>query len=166
LAQRLVNAGQLRELARGLYLAPARSRFGEVPPSDETLMQAFLDTDHFVITGPPAWNTLGLGTTAMFAATLVYNTKRSGEFVLAGRRFLLRRVAFPARPTREWFAVDLIEHRAMAGADTDKVTTGLVRELRAGRLSADALADAAARYGTLATVDIVRRCIVAARRAA
>ena len=45
-------------------------------------------------TGSEHWNALGLGTTAVFPAKLVYNTKRSGEFTLGGRRFLLRRVGF------------------------------------------------------------------------
>jgi len=37
----------------------------------------------------------GAGITALFAAPLVYNTKRSGTFELGGRKFVLRRVAFP-----------------------------------------------------------------------
>jgi hypothetical protein len=51
----------------------------------------------------------------MFAVTLVYNTRRSGEFQLGGRRFLLRRVYFPEKPTAEWFIVDLLQHHDMAG---------------------------------------------------
>ncbi len=166
LVQRLVDEGRLRELARGLYLAPAQSRFGEIPPRDEELLSAFLETDHFVVTGPPAWNTLGLGATAMFAATLVYNQKRSGEFILAGRKFLLRRVAFPERPPREWFAIDLIEHQAMAGVDGDVLTAGLRREVSAGRLNATILLEMAASYGTKATRALVRQCIGAVEDAA
>jgi hypothetical protein len=55
-------------------------------------MRAFLDGGPFVFTSPERWNALGLGSTAVFAAPLVYNTKRSGAFELGGRRFVLRRV--------------------------------------------------------------------------
>src|SRR5690606_22111174 len=103
-------AGELQPLAHGLFLHPKRGRFGTVPPTNEELMRAFLDGAPLVLTGPAAWNTLGLGTSATFAAQLVYNTKRSGEFLLGGRRFLLRRVAFHKVPSAEWFAVNLFQH--------------------------------------------------------
>ena len=47
-------------------------------------MRAFLDGGRFVFTGPERWNALGLGTTALFATPLVYNTRRSGTFELGG----------------------------------------------------------------------------------
>ena len=75
LAQRLVRDGQLVQLAHGLFAAPKRSRFGDVPPTDEALLRAFLGGEPFVFTGPERWNALGLGTTAVFATPLVYNTK-------------------------------------------------------------------------------------------
>lgn len=55
---------------------------------DEVLLEALLDGEPFIISGPQMWNALGLGSTAMFAATLVYNTRRTGEYTLDGRRFL------------------------------------------------------------------------------
>ncbi len=115
LVHRMVKEGQLHELAHGLYYVPTKTRFGVVPPSQGELLGGFLETDDFVVTGPPAWNALGLGATAMFAVTLVYNKKRSGKFALGNQEFLLRRVAFPEQPSPEWFAIDLIEHQAMAG---------------------------------------------------
>jgi hypothetical protein len=166
LVQRLVAEGKLCALAHGLYYAPSRSRFGMVPPRDDELLRAFLETDDYVLTGPPAWTTLGLGATAMFASTLVYNRKRSGEFELGGRTFLLRRVAFPASPPREWFAIDLIEHQAMAGVAPDALAAGLMCEVRARRLDPVVLAEMAANYGTHATSALVRRCIQHAQEAA
>lgn len=158
LAQRLVGEGKLLELARGLYYVPGRSRFGAVPPSEDAVLRAFLESDDYVVTGPPAWNTLGLGATAMFTATLVYNRKRSGEFILGGRTFWLRRVAFPAHPPREWFAIDLIEHQGMGGADADALRTGLRRELRDGRLDIAKLSEMAETFGSKATQALVRQC--------
>lgn len=73
-------------------------------------MHGFLEGSPFVFTGSEHWNALGLGTTAVFAAPLVYNTKRSGTFQFGGRKFVLRRIAFPENPPPEWFVVDLLEH--------------------------------------------------------
>lgn len=162
LAKRLVHEGALVALAHGLFAHPKRSRFGTVPPTDEELMRAFLDGTPFVFTGPELWNALGLGTTAVFAAPLVYNTKRSGSFEFGGRRFVLRRVAFPAQPSREWYVVDLIEHADQAGASRSDVAGALGRALDRGAFDRDRLRDMATRYGTKAT----RRLIDSALRSA
>ncbi len=95
-------------------------------------MRAFLNGAAFVFTGPDLWNALGLGTTSMFATNLVYNTKRSGTFAFGGRRFLLRRVAFPANPPPEWFVVDLLEHADQAGASRVDLVAALGRALARG----------------------------------
>jgi len=147
-AQRLVAAGQLQALAHGLFVSLKPSRFGPVPPSDHELMRAFLDDTPFVLTGPERWNALGLGTSVFFAATLVYNTKRSGTFTLGGRRFLLRRVAFPKQPSPEWFVVDLLQHAEQAAADRDDLTQALGRALHQGRFDADRLRTMAREYGS------------------
>ncbi len=146
LAARLVERGNLRRLRRGLYMRPHASRFGDVPPSDEDLLRAFLGDAPFVITGPPAWNALGLGATALHADTLVYNTKRSGAFRLGGRGFRLRRVAFPEQPPKEWFVVDLLQHCGEAGVARREGGGAVERPLAAGRLDANRLRAMAERY--------------------
>ncbi len=165
LAHRLVRDGKLREASHGLYYAPIKSKFGPAPLPDEELLRAFLDGEPFLISGPPRWNTLGLGSTAMFAATLVYNTQRSGEFTLDGRRFLLRRVYFPKQPSPEWFAVDLLRHHEMAGVALSELRENLVNALREHRFSANKLHDMAGTYGTKATLAFVDACIAEARAA-
>ena len=164
LAKRLASKGLLLPLAHGLFAAPEPSRFGAVPPSDEALMRAFLDDTPFVFTGPPRWNALGLGTTAVFADTLVYNTKRSGRFVFGGRPFLLRRVAFPHPAPSEWFVVDLLEHADQAASSRRALEPRLVDALARGRFDRDKLADMAARFGTRETHALVARAL--GRRAA
>ena len=165
LARRLVHEGRLCEAAHGLYYAPIASRFGPAPVPDEVLLRAFLDGEPFLISGPPRWNALGLGATAMFAATLVYNTRRTGEIRLDGRRFLLRRVYFPKRPSPEWFVVDLLRHHQMAGVALSELRERLVGALRAHRWRVDELRDMAATYGTKATLAVVDSCLAEARAA-
>jgi hypothetical protein len=155
LAKRLVASGVLQPLAQGLFLHPRMSRFGAVPPSDDEVMRAFLEDAPFQFTGPDQWNALGLGTTAVFPTRLVYNTKRSGEFDLGGRKFLLRRVAFPKHPHPEWFVIDLLEHHEMAGVSLDTVKEALVRALEARRFDADELRAAARGYGSRSTQSLV-----------
>src|SRR3954454_23641427 len=70
LAKRLVREGRLVRLAHGLFVAPRRSRFGEAPPTEVALMRGFLKGCPFVFTSSDYWNSLGLGTTAVFAKTL------------------------------------------------------------------------------------------------
>ena len=133
LAKRLVQEGKLVPLAHGLFAHPKRGRFGMVPPSDEEMLRAFLDGTPFLITGPERWNALGLGATAVFAMPLVYNTKRSGVFDLGGRKFMLRRVAFPDAPPREWFVVDLLEYADQAGVARTDVVRALAVAMQSGR---------------------------------
>jgi hypothetical protein len=147
LAQKLEASGLLRRLGRGLLYAPRTSRFGEVPPSDEALLAAFLDGTPYVVTGPPRWNALGLGATALFAHPLVYNTRRTGSFKVGGRTFDLRRVAFPSDPSPEWFVVDLLRHANAAGVDRQELVRHLAARVRSGQFDAERLFDMAARFG-------------------
>ena len=161
LAKRLVREGKLVQLAHGLFTHPRRGRFGVVPPTDEALMSAFLDGSPFVFTGPERWNPLGLGTTVVFAMPLVYNTKRSGVFDFGGRRFLLRRVAFPASPPPEWFVVDLFENAEQASADPEDLGVALERALVAGKFDRKRLLEMAVRYGSRRTQRLVRSALKA-----
>jgi hypothetical protein len=159
LAKRLVDQGELVPLAHGLFAHLKQSRFGPVPPLDEEIMRAFLDGGPFVFTGPSLWNALGLGTTAVFAVPLVYNTKRSGTFTFGKRRFVLRRVAFPENPPTEWFVVDLLEHADQAAASPDEVADVLARALAHGKFERERLREMAKRYGSRATIARVERAL-------
>lgn len=160
LARRLVREGQLRELNQGLFFRPNQSRFGAVPPSDDELMRGFLGEDSdFVFTGPDRWNTLGLGTTEVFAAPLVYNTKRSGPFRFGNRRFNLRRVAFPSDPPAEWYVVDLFEHAEQAGASRTDLARALRTRVAAGAFDSQRLMEMASRFGTKDTQARIKSAI-------
>jgi hypothetical protein len=155
LAKRLVGEGELVQLAPGLFVHPKRGRFGVVPPSDEVILRAFLNDTPFVLTGPARWNALGLGSTAVFAMPLVYNTKRSGVFELGGRKFMLRRVVFPEVAPMEWFVVDLLEHADQAGASRSELAKSLAQALASGRFNRVRLRTMADRYATRATRALV-----------
>lgn len=155
LAKRLVREGKLLPLAHGLFAHPKRGRFGVVPPSDEELMRAFLGGSPFVFTGSDRWNALGLGTTAAFAAPTVYNTKRSGTFNFGGRRFVLRRIAFPENPPPEWFVVDLLEHADEVGASRSELSVSLAKAMARGIFSRERLLEMAKRYATKPTQALV-----------
>jgi hypothetical protein len=165
LARRLVREGKLQQAAHGLFYAPVKSRFGQAPPSEEEILRGFFGSSPFVITGPPKWNALGLGATAMFAATLAYNQKRTGEFTFDGRRFLLRRVYFPERPTPEWYVIDLLQHHDMAGVSLTELEDRLVASLRERRWERERLWTMAEKYGTKATLALVERSLSTAGEA-
>lgn len=132
------------------------TRFGPAQPDRHALLRAFLGGEEFVITGPPVWNSLGLGSTQMFAHPLVYNRKRTGLFDLGGRTFDLRRVRFPDWPGVEWFVVDLLENLASVGLDRTETAALLAARIAEGVFDKDALIRMAARYGTKATQALVR----------
>jgi hypothetical protein len=88
-------------------------------------------------------------------ARFVNSRRSSGEVVLGGRRFLLRRVYFPEDPTPEWFVVDLLQHHDMAGVALSELREGLVATLRLGRWERERLREMAETYGTKATLALV-----------
>lgn len=145
-ARRLVAEGVLRQPSHGLYYLPRSTTFGPVPPHTEELLRAFLGSDDFLITGPYFWNALNLGTTQLFAVTLVYNHERSGIVRVAGHRYWFRRVRFPSPTPIEWYIVDLFNNERHMGEDTSGMDGLLVRALRAGRFDADRLAELAEEY--------------------
>jgi len=165
-AKRLVQQGVLRQPWHGLYYLPEPTRWGPMPPSTEELLRAFLGSDEFLITGPYFWNALGLGTTQMFAVTLVYNRERTGEVRVGGGRFWFRRVRFPSPPPIEWFIVDLLHNERHMGEDTSRLDEFLARALRARRFDADKLREMAEEYAHPAERGRILAAIAESRRAA
>ena len=107
----LVNQNKLKRPAPGLYYKPKMSRFGLLPPSDEALIKAFLKKP-FLMYSWNDYNTLGLGLTQLYNQVVVYNTERHEEVTLGNRKFAFRRPnnGFPARLTREFLLVDLLNN--------------------------------------------------------
>lgn len=152
LARRLVEEGRLVRLSRGLYSCPQQGPWGAVPPEDRELVRGFLGDDRFVFSGPAYWNALGLGTTQVYARTLVYNRKRTGVFQFGARQYELRRLPFPKKPTPEWFLVDLLEHGRGMGAGAADLAARVPAAVAAGRVEPARLIATAKRFGTAKTV--------------
>lgn len=162
LGKRLVKEGRLEQLKQGLYVAPKSSKFGKVPPDSAMLLSTFLKHTSYLETGPKAWNALGLGSTSLFTRTLVYNTKRSGRFDLAGKVFDLRRVPFPEAPKPEWFVVDLMEHHKEAGVSLETLGERLGAKLKAGKFDPGGLKAMAEEFGTKRTQKVVLQALQSA----
>src|SRR6266567_2337017 len=71
----LVQSGDARKLAGGLYYRPKKNVFGDAPPDREELVRAFLKTEDFLITSNNNFTDLGLGLTQVYNTTVVYNHK-------------------------------------------------------------------------------------------
>lgn len=160
LVKRLVREGKLVRLAHGLFVAPSPTKFGAAPPTADRVLRALLKGGKYVFTGPERWNALGLGATSVTPVQLVYNRKRTGDFELGGHRLRLRRVAFPAIPSAEWYVVDLLENLGPAGVDGGTVERRLAAALARGRFRRRLLVELAGRYGTQRTQDRVRRALL------
>ena len=109
--RKLVEKELVRRPAAGLYYRPRQSRWGLVPADTHELVRAFLNTDDFLVTSLNVFNQLGVGLTQMVNATMVYNRKRVGKFILGGRTFEFKRpVHYPSKVTEEYLYVDLLNN--------------------------------------------------------
>ena len=160
---RLVDEGELERLGYGLYHRPRLGRFGPRPPDDTALLTAFLGGRAFVLSGPTFWNGLRFGTTGVSSTPLVYNTVRSGALKVGRRTFQFRRVRFPKSPTREWYAVDLLNHAPQAGAAAVDLVAPLEEALTTNTLDRAAFFAALDEYGTRTTKNLVEEQLRALR---
>ena len=161
-ANSLVSRGELRRLAQGLFYRPEQTFFGPVAPTEKEVLRAFFGSHPFLVTGPYYWNALDLGATALWTMGLVYNDQRTGEVLLGGQRYRLRRTRFPITPTPEWYVVDFLNNADAAGADPSLAGTLLVRALRSGRFEARSLRAMAEEYGRPAARTRIFRALAAA----
>lgn len=161
--ERLVDERKLERLGFGLYYCPREGRFGPRPPDDDALLTAFLSGREYVLSGPTFWNGLRLGTTGVSARPIVYNKTRSGVLNVGRRTFEFRRVAFPKKPTREWYAVDLVNHARQAGAAVEDLVEPLAAALRESSLDRGAFFSAVDEYGTRSTKKLVAEKLGALR---
>lgn len=116
----LLTTNKLKKLATGLYIRPKHSRFGLLPPSDKALVKAFLKKS-FLMYSWNDYNTLGFGLTQLYNEVVVYNHERHEKIKLNGRTFSFKRPnnGFPAKLTREFLLVDLLNNAKYVTEDAD-----------------------------------------------
>ena len=146
----LVSEGVLSKLQNGLFYCPEQSTFGDVPPADQELLEAFLKSDEFLVYSPNSFNSLGLGTTQLYNLPVVLNAKRHGLLQLGERDFLfVRRRFVPKQLTKEVLLVELLNNSKWVSEEHDGVLEALSRKL--DEYDRAALQKAAKRYGTYST---------------
>jgi hypothetical protein len=146
----LVKSGTLKKVAPGLYYQPKTSRFGNLPPDDHQLVEAFLRDKHFLMFSPSAYNSVGAGTTQLYNSTLVYNHKRHGVFKLGNREFNFKvKPRFPKKLSAEFLFVDLLNNLNELAEDQDEVLRHA--RSRLPELNSSRLEDAMQSYGSVAT---------------
>jgi hypothetical protein len=122
----LVKSGAARKLGYGLYYRPRKNPFGDTPPDERDLVRAFLKTNDFLLTSDNYFTQLGLGLTQLYNNHVVYNHKRSGEFILGGQRFRFRVVpAYPKKLSKEYLLVDLLNNLRRLPDDASLVLANL-----------------------------------------
>jgi hypothetical protein len=120
--KQLVEEGTLQKASGGLYMAPKTTRFGPTPAEADVLVQRFLGDARFLLVSPNAYNGLGVGTTQLYNAPVVYNRKRHGRFELAGRPFEFRqRASFPRELSEEFLLVDVLHNADRLAEDAGEV---------------------------------------------
>jgi hypothetical protein len=127
----LTAEGLLIKVSQGLYYAPRKSKFGIVPPDDNSLIERFLKDDDFLLISPNSCNGLGFGLTQLYNITWVYNHKRKGKFELNGKLFeFILKTSFPKIVTKEFLLVDLLNHLEYLAEEQAVVINKLPSKLR------------------------------------
>ena len=150
----LVNQNKLKRPAPGLYYKPKTSRFGLLPPSDEALVKAFLKKP-FLMYSWNDYNTLGLGLTQLYNQVVVYNTERHEEVTLGNRKFAFKRPnnGFPARLTREFLLVDLLNNAKYLTEDVNGLESKIKTKL--GEFDPTLLLQLAEQHGKVYTRKLI-----------
>lgn len=124
----LEQEGLVCRAGPGLYYKPERSRFGLQPPSQASVVAAFLCDDRYLLVNPTDYNALGLGLTQLHNFTWVYNRKRFGDFFLGGQTYYFRRPPdFPSKVDKSYLLVDLLNNLRYLGEEEESVRAAVVR---------------------------------------
>jgi len=143
----LVAEGTLQKLSHGMYYFPKLSAFGQTPPDEDKLVRKFLNDDHFLLTSPNVYNSLGLGTTQLYNVCTVYNFKRHGEFQLGNRKYnFQQKYKFPKKLTEEFLLVDLVNNLKKLAEDPNEILSNLKNKV--STMDARKLHNAVVQYGS------------------
>lgn len=155
---KLVDDGNLKKLSKGLYLAPKKTIFGEALPDEQSLLENFLNDDHFVVFSPNQFNTLGLGTTQLYNQTIVFNRKRVGEFSLGGRTYYFNRWReAPKKLTLEFLVVQMLNKLDSLAEDKKMILNNLKKKLSSYNIRK--ILYHSNHYGTMSTQKLLKKIL-------
>ena len=147
--KQLVEDGTLVKLSQGLYYCARTTAFGDAPPDEKSMINAFLNDERFLITSPNAYNALGIGATQLYNQTVVYNHKRHGQLILGKRTFDFRKKSFfPLELSHEFLLVDLVNNLDHLAEDRASLLNEV--EQKVTEFDRSVLADAVRKFGGVA----------------
>ncbi len=148
--KQLVGMGVLQKVDPGVYYRPEKSIFGDLPPDENKLVEAFLKDKNFLLVSLNAYNSMGVGTTQLYNEKLVYNHKRDGHISLNGRKYyFIKNRKFPKKMSDEFLLVDLVNNLKFLAEDTGELKRRVKKKSLS--MSAKKMATAVERYGKART---------------
>lgn len=143
-----VKLGFLAKIYEDLYYCIDKQD-AENKPTFATVLDGFLYHNSFVITGPPVWADMGLGTWEEEAPYLVYTYRgTTGPVTIQGYpTFWCKLRKFPENPPKEWFAVDAVNCCKSYGKDPSTIIDAVGSQISAGMLDYELIKSMAAEYG-------------------
>jgi hypothetical protein len=148
--QKLVKEKKLKKLETGLYYCPRKSEFGDLPPDENKLIEAFLKGDKFFVQSLNTYNSLGVGATQLYNEKLVYNNKRDGHYALNGRKyFFIKHRNYPKKTSLEFLLVDLMNNINLLAEDKKAIQDKVAK--KAASLDKRSLMKTAYNYGGVRT---------------
>lgn len=154
----LVETKKLKKPATGLYYKPKHSRFGLLPPTDESLVQGFLNKP-FLMFSWSDYNKLGLGLTQLYNKVVVYNSERHEDKKLGNRVYSFKRPnnGFPPKLTKEFLLVDLLNNAKYLTEDVSQLQLKVEKKLN--QFDKELLMKLSAKYGKVATRKYVQNLL-------
>lgn len=127
----LQSESVLKKLSGGLYYYPKKTTFGEAPPSEDKLVEKFLNDSRFLILSPDVYNSLKVGTTQLYSETVVYNHKRHGIFKLGKQTFrFVKKDFFPKKLSESFLLVDLVNNSSRLVEDREKILKLVIKRAK------------------------------------
>ena len=117
------------------------------------LVEAFLNTNDFLIVNPNLYNALGVGLTQLKNETVVYNKKRYEVVKLSGRKYNFKRPnnGYPDKLTAEFLLVDLVNNIESVGEPPAELKEMVVKRVKSGKFDNELLLKLANQYGKVGT---------------
>ena len=151
----LTSQGAIKKLSGGLYVKPEQSRFGELPPDDNKLIQAFLNDNRFLLMSFNHYTSLDLGLTQFRNEILVYNRKRHTRAKLGSKEFVFKNMPeFPKKLSKEFLLIDMLNNLKLLGEDQSEILKRL--QQKKNNFTGRKVSLMAKKYGKVSTKNLIK----------